>query len=94
MAGNNSIRFPRINIATSTVNRILNVADGIPSPVPSVVVPPALPDVALQGAQLDAQLQTPSATTELPAGTDGAVVGAALTGDSLTDAAILPTLGI
>jgi hypothetical protein len=89
-----SIRFPGIHIAESTSNRILNIAAGLPAGVPSPVVPPVLPDVTAEGDALNAQLQTPPVPTELPAGADGAVVGAALEGTSLTDAAVSPLLGI
>lgn len=62
-----SIRFPKMHIAQSVVNRILNVADGIqPSPTPAP--PPAAPDpaqVAVQGAAIDYKLHSPD-TGPLP----------------------------
>lgn len=93
MAANKSIRFPRMHIAASVTNRILNVADGIPSAAPAAIAPPAMPDVATQGAVLDAQLATPPVPTELPAGADGAVVGAVLGGEDLATASLAPILG-
>ncbi len=88
-----AIRFPKIHIAQSTSNRILNVAGGLPEPARAPIVPPMLPDVGRQGLVLDTQLATPPVPTELPAGADGAVVGAALAGDDLSMASLAP-LGI
>jgi len=89
-----TIRFPKMHIATSVSNRILNIADGLPSAVPEISPVPVLPDVTTQGQVLDAKLITPPEQTELPAGADGDVVAAALSGESLTDAAIAPVLGV
>lgn len=89
-----TIRFPKIHIATSVANHILNIADGLPPIAPEPVAPPVMPDIGGQGAALDAQLATPSAPTELPAGADGAVVDAALNGESLISPAVAPVLGV
>ena len=89
-----SIRFPKMHIAESVSNRILNIADGLPSATPILTPPPQLPDVGAQGDLLNAQLNTPLPPTELPAGTDGAVVDAALNGESLVSPAIEPALGV
>lgn len=89
-----SIRFPKIHLAESVSNRILNIADGLPTAMPDVVPAPMMPDIGTQGEALDAQLNTPPMPTELPGGTDGAVVGAALAGDSLVSPALEPALGI
>ena len=89
-----SIRFPKMHVAESVANRILNIADGVPGAKPLPVPAPMMPDVGGQGDNLDMQLATPSAPTELPGGTDGAVVGAALQGDSLVSPALEPALGI
>ena len=88
-----SIRFPKMNVAQSTVNRILNVAAGMPAPPVDPSVPPPLPDVRSESNALDAQLTTPPVPVELPAGADGAVVDAALTGESLSIAATAPLTG-
>lgn len=58
------IRFPKLHIATSVTNRILNIADEIDAaaPIPAVPAPkepPAVPDPGPSGAQLDAQLGAP-----------------------------------
>ena len=89
-----SIRFPRIHLAESVSNRILNIADGVPSSPVLPMAPPIQPDVPAQGAVLDAQLQTPPVPTELPEGADGAVLSSALVGDDLSLAAISPLLDI
>jgi len=88
-----TIRFPKMHIAASVSNRILNVADGLPAVLSEPVESPVLPDVGAQGQNLDAQLLTPAVPTELPAGADGAVVGAALSGDDMSIAALDPVIG-
>lgn len=81
---NESIRFPKMHIAASVSNRILNIADGLPAPAPGPMPDPVLPDVSGQGDALNQKLATPPAPVELPAGSDGAVVDAALNGESLS----------
>lgn len=65
------IQFRRQRVATSVVNRILNVADGIfPKPAPGMLnAPDALPE----GAQLEAQLAAPKAPVDADAQTANAV---------------------
>ena len=54
------IKFPRMHIAESVVNRILNVADGMPDQGGGVEQPrPAVPDTELTGAQLNRDLSQP-----------------------------------
>jgi hypothetical protein len=66
------IRFPRLNIATSTVNRILNVHDEImrgrqqPSAIKSPADDPAPADPNLEGTMLNAQLMTPPQPSDAP----------------------------
>lgn len=88
-----AIRFPKIHIAESVANRILNIADGLPSSPSLPMAAPVPPDVPAQSDALETQLQTPPMAAELPAGADGAVVGAALRGDNLADAAVSPLTG-
>lgn len=92
MTGINTIRFPKMHVAQSTSNRILNIAAGMPDVVPETARPPVLPDLGNQDAMLTAQLETPPAPAELPAGADGAVVQASLVGDDLAAAALDPLL--
>lgn len=83
------IRFPKMHIAQSVVNRILNVANDIDSTKqrtpPSL---PALPDVGTQGTKLDQALETPPAATSPPDGAEPAMLDAAIAGDSPMDAAV------
>lgn len=86
-----SINFPKLHVATSVTNRILNIAKEIderyPMPQPALPTPINMPNVpqsvAAQGEQLNAQLGV--ATPEMPpqgdAGADAATT-AALTGDT------------
>ena len=92
MPGINTIRFPKMHIAQSTANRILNIAAGLPDVAPATARPPVLPDLGTQDQALTAQLETPPAPAELPPGADGAVVQASLLGDDLGAAALDPLL--
>jgi len=65
-----SIKFPKMHIATSVVNRILNVADGLPDRPSELPTAPDLPNIGAQGLMLDNALATPP-PGELP-GIDGA----------------------
>lgn len=48
-----------MHIAQSVVNRILNVADGLPDPGIASAIVPDVPDTAMQGIQLDQKLAQP-----------------------------------
>lgn len=48
-----------MHIAESVVNRILNVADGLPSGSGAVSEPPYQPNTALAGARIDNALAQP-----------------------------------
>lgn len=59
------IKFPRMHIATSVVNRILNAADEIERSRPQAAqepvaapIAPTVPDPSVEGAALDSALQT------------------------------------
>lgn len=57
-----AIRFPKLHIAESVVNRILNVADGIdtgPSDTPAAPAAPNPAALEVKGAALDFQLFQP-----------------------------------
>lgn len=60
------IKFPKIHVATSVVNRILNVAEELESQrirrqKASMPIAPNVPDPSLQGQQIDQALSTPLA---------------------------------
>lgn len=69
------IRFPRMHIAQSVMNRILNINDEIEadaqiSALPEPAIAPDPPDPMMEGAQLDVALQQPVASN-LPPPDDG-----------------------
>jgi hypothetical protein len=55
------IRFPRMHIAASVVNRILNVADDLPQRVDIGDRSPTSMETASEGVALDAKIQQPLA---------------------------------
>ena len=63
------IKFPKMHIATSVVNRIMNVADEIEADgiqsgqLMRVSAPPVAADPQTMGAQLDVALQQPPGPT-------------------------------
>lgn len=60
------IRFPKMHIAKSVVNQILNVADEI-SPPASIDIP-SIPEGSAMGTELDAKLSTPTPDVAAPDG--------------------------
>lgn len=52
------MRFPKMHLATSVVNRILNMADEIAPQAPPLSAPPPIPETSVQSATLDKQLAT------------------------------------
>lgn len=79
------MRFPRIHVATSVRNHILNAADNIP-PVVRVTPAPNIPNGAQAGAAIDAAVSTPLATMAAPMDADAIAVGSTLEGGSSADA--------
>lgn len=80
------IRFPRMHIAQSVVNRILNTANQVQ---PSETIMPHLPDVpdpSEEGEAISAALATPPGDMHTPAGAEAAMLEAALSGTSPADA--------
>ena len=74
-----AIRFPKMHVAASVSNRILNIADGLPPAIPEMTAPPVMPDIEAESDMLTQQLATPPGPdAELPPGTDGAIVNNAL----------------
>lgn len=64
-----SIPFPKLHIATSVLNRILNAMEGEPSlsiTTPAMQAPPIPPDPELEGAQLDQSLAKPVDPVAVP----------------------------
>lgn len=80
------MRFPRMHIAESTINRILNVAAGVEAARARATLPPALPDTAAQGAALDNAMSAPPPPVDLPPGGEDALVQASLEGGDLVTA--------
>lgn len=55
-----AIKFPKMHIADSVVNRIMNAANEIDIQTPISYVPdPIVPDPTIEGAQLDLKLEQP-----------------------------------
>jgi len=84
------IKFPKVHIAASVVNRILRVADGMaPAPPPATTTPPpSVPDTASQSLALDSALATGvPALPGIDAAPDG---GATLEGEPLLNTVLTP----
>jgi hypothetical protein len=62
------IRFPKMHIAQSVVNRILNAHDELEASMPTLAPEPTpaphVPDPTLEGAELDLALDAPAAPVE------------------------------
>jgi len=54
------IKFPKVHIATSVVNRILNVHDEVAAKAAKVSRDPAVPDPTAEGSVIDAKLNAPT----------------------------------
>ena len=78
------IRFPRMHIAQSVANRILNVANGVGQ---SNKAPPSLPEPLPMGQALDQALTTPPQPMAMPDGGEDAMTTAAMEGTSPAAAA-------
>ena len=82
-----TIKTPRMHVAESTVNRILNVADGLRDTVVRQPSLPDMPDVGAQGEALDNALATPQGTdVTLPPGGAQAIPQAVVEGEELIPA--------
>ncbi len=86
------IKFPKMHIAQSTVNRILNTAKGIESEFPPIESRPGSMNTILQSELLNTQLHKPTETAPAPDGAEATVTQAALEGDDLVNAAVSPLL--
>lgn len=67
------MRFPRFHLATSVVNRILNVADQVQQ-MPVASEPPPVPATGQTSRKLDAALQTPPTPVPAPQGSQNQVM--------------------
>ena len=85
------IKFPKIHIATSVVNRILNMADGIPDVGSQATrtAEPQVPDTATQSLALDSKLSLgpPGALPGIDQAPDA---GGTLSGRPLLDTLVDP----
>ncbi len=87
-----TIKFPKMHVAESVVNRILNIADGIPdqgSQAATVAPQPAVPDSTGQGIALDAQIAS-AAPGALPGIDQAPDAGGTLSGRPLLDTLVNP----
>lgn len=82
------MRFPKMHIAQSVANRILNIANEVrPTEIAPGVVP-HIPDSSILGKKIDKALsQSGVAATPAP-GAENAMLQAGLEGESLLDEAI------
>lgn len=85
------MRFPRYHIASSVVNRILDINDQVASQ-PAETEPPNVPNPSQQGQQLDQALATPPQAVPAPVGSEEAVATEAMQGGSAADA--VASLGV
>lgn len=85
-----TIKFPKVHIATSVTNRILNMADGLPDQASSAIAAPEprVPETSVIGSDLDAQLATPPGA--LPGIDQAPDAGGTLAGRPLMDTLIDP----
>ena len=60
------IPFPKVHIAESTINRILNTLDGESHTLNPPMVAPTVPESQLQGAQIDAATTKPAVPAAPP----------------------------
>ena len=80
------MRFPQYHIATSVINRILNLADDVEPVAVADPSQPALPDTAAQSVALDAAIAQPVQAVPAPEGSEEAILLAAQDGGSAADA--------
>lgn len=84
------IRFPQVHIATSVVNRILELAENLPQESSGAPVSaPLVSDGSQLGAQLDAALAAPQ-PAELPGLEASPDPGATVSGKPLLDTLLTP----
>lgn len=82
------MKFPKMHIAASVVNRILNAKDEIEagrmtSEPTEPTIPPSVPDPAMEGAQLDLNLAQPTPPMAGPEIAEEDLTSTVLAGDDL-----------
>lgn len=87
----NAIRFPRMHIASSVVNRIMNLAQSVPPAITPAAMPD-VPDASKQGEQLDQALAQQPGPMAAPEDAEAVAAASALNGGSAAEA--LGTNGI
>lgn len=80
------MRFPQYHLATSVVNRVLDLANMQLTPGQALQSTPQLPDTIAQGEQLDAALSTPPTAVPAPAGSEEQVLLETQKGGTAADA--------
>lgn len=82
------IRFPKMHIAQSVQNRILNLIDDLPSPTAGLpaTVQPSVPGRHPLNEQITAQVGEPLPPVAAPADAEALAVGSAVAGESSADA--------
>lgn len=91
------IPFPRMHIAESALNRVLNAVEesqtGLGLPMPS---PDMIPNPTAQGLEIDDKLSQPPVPADPPPGTEettnNAMLESSLTGGSPFDGALMGAL--
>ena len=85
-----AIKFPKMHIAESVVNRLMNLADDLPEPQAATAAPvPTVPNTALQSIDLDQALAQP-VSGALPGIDQAPDPGATLNGAPLLDTVLEP----
>lgn len=79
------MRFPRFHIATSVVNRILDLADEEMMTAEASAAP-QIPDASKEGAELDRALAQPVPAVPAPMGSDDEALLSMQQGDSAAEA--------
>lgn len=70
MGGHVPIQFPKMHIAASAINRIINAMNDAPSFGLTPPSEPIVPDPTIQGQAIDEQTQTPPKEAGVPLGTE------------------------
>jgi hypothetical protein len=91
------IKFPKLHIAESVLNRVFNTLDGELESFNPPMDAPVVPDPTAEGAAVDQQASTIPAPASAPPGQEQAVddgaMASSLTGGSPLDGALLGALG-